>query len=143
MATSTLEQFFTRQKANEGIDLPLSLPDGTPTEHKIVIYGVDSDAFRRAQADSHRRMVDIAARGDKTAAEEMIKTEKYKLLASLVKAWTFDTPLTVENVAGFLAEAPQIADQIDRLASDRRRFFKNGSSSSTRELEPSSGSPSP
>lgn len=142
MSKALPNQFFTRQRANDGLELPLSLPDGTPTEHKITIYGIDSDAFRRAQADSHRRMLDIAAKGDKAAAEEMVKNEKYILLASLVKAWTFDLPLTVESIANFLAEAPQIADQIDRVASDRRRFFKNGSSSSTPALEPSSDSPS-
>ena len=142
MSTNQLQQFFTRQRANEGIVLPLALPDGTPTEHSITIFGIDSDAFRQAEADSRRSMLEIVAKGDKAAAEEMIKTEKYRLLASLIKGWTFDVPLTLEAVSSFLAEAPQIADQIDRLASDRRRFFKNGLSSSSPALEPNSVSPS-
>ena len=136
--STQLDQFFTRKRANEGMELALSLPDGTPTEHKITIYGVDSDAFRKAQSDAHRRMLDIAARQDKVAAEEMVKTEKCNLIASLIKSWTFDIPLTLEAASNLLAEAPQIADQIDQLASSRRAFFKKGSPSSTPEREPNS-----
>jgi hypothetical protein len=135
-----VSKFFTRKRANEGFESPLSLPDGTPTEHTITIYGVDSDSFRKAQSESHRRMIDIAARQDKEAAEQMVKTEKFTLLASLVKSWTFDMPATVENVAALLEEAPQIADMIDRIASDRKRFFRSGSSNSSPAQEPNSNS---
>ena len=31
----TMEDFFTREKSNEGIIVPLGLPDGTPTEHGL------------------------------------------------------------------------------------------------------------
>jgi hypothetical protein len=46
--------FYTRQKANEGIQLPLFLPDGTKTDHWIRIRGIDSDAFRIANDTEHR-----------------------------------------------------------------------------------------
>jgi hypothetical protein len=48
-----MDAFYTRQKANEGIQLPLFLPDGTKTDHWIRIRGIDSDAFRIANDTEH------------------------------------------------------------------------------------------
>ena len=56
-----MESFFTRENANEGIELPLLLPDGTKTEHWLRIRGVDADGFRKAEARSKRKMLEIAA----------------------------------------------------------------------------------
>jgi len=125
-------QFFTRQVANEGVDLPLHRPDGSLTDHKIRIRGIDSDAFRKARSDANRRIVDLAAMKDEGERDAAITTEKLNLVAALVVSWTFknedgtDYPCTPENVKAFLSEAPQIADSIDELASRRSLFFKNG-----------------
>lgn len=135
---SDIEKFFTRSRANEGTVLPLHLPDGTPTEHSITIYGVDSDAFRQQEADSKRRAFEIAASGDKAAAEALMRDGRLNLVASLVKGWTFDIPPTRENVVNLLREAPQLLDAIDQVASDRRSFFKRSLNSSTPTPGPSS-----
>jgi hypothetical protein len=139
---SDIEKFFTRQKANEGIVLPLTLPDGTPTEHSITIYGVDSDSYRTEEAESKRKAFEIAASGDRAAASIMIRDGRVTLVASMVKSWTMDLPCTKENVVRLLQEAPQITDAIDRLASDRRSFFKPSLNSSTPTPGQSSGLPS-
>lgn len=127
-----MEAFFTRQRANEGIELPLALPDGTPTPHLIRIRGVDSDAYRQAEADSRRRLLEAAAnQADKAKLSEMISSAIVELTAHLVVNWTFDTPCTYENVVKFLREAPQICDTIDRFAAKRSLFFKLGSLNSS------------
>lgn len=133
-----MEEFFTRQQANDGIEFPLSRPDGTPTDHRIRIRSVDSDAFRAAEADSGRRLLEISLEKDKAKANSEFLEEKLKLRAALVVSWTFDRPCTPESVREFLREAPQIADQIDRLANQRSRFFKRGSDNSTPSPAPSS-----
>lgn len=125
-----IEQFFTRQAANEGIELPLALPDGTPTEHKLRIRSIDSDAFKRADAESRRRLLDVTLLDDREKAAQVLQEEKLKVLAALVISWTFNKPCTPESVLEFLREAPQIAEQIDRLGSRRALFFKKGSAAS-------------
>lgn len=127
----SMEQFFTRQQANEGIELPLSLPDGTVTQHSIRIRGVDSDIFKRADAASRRKMLELSVDLDKEKVQVELQREKLKLIASLVISWTFDREFTPANVLEFLEEAPQIADQVDRLASRRSLFFSKGSPPST------------
>ena len=134
-AAVTMESFFTRERANEGIELSLDLPDGTPTAHKIRIRGVDSDSFRVANAESKRRLVDLAMSKEKATLDLTDhENERFRLLASLVVSWTFETPCNPENVVRLLREAPQLAEQIDRLAAKRTLFFRNGSPSSTPSL---------
>jgi hypothetical protein len=124
-------QFHTRQSANEGIDLPLYLPDGTATEHSIKIRGVDSEVFRRAEIESRRRAMEAAAtKGKEGVGPSEQLEERLFLIASLVISWSFEQECTVENVKTFLREAPQVADQIDSLAAKRSLFFKKGSTNS-------------
>lgn len=122
--------FFTREAANAGIRIPLFRPDGTPTEHWLQIRGVDSDAWHAAQAASRQRLMAVSAdptKIDKLDPEE----ERITLLTSLVMGWSFPDPVTPEAVRAFLKEAPQIATEIDRIASNRRSFFAGSSNSST------------
>jgi len=126
-----LGSFFTRARANEGIKLPLALPDGTPSEHWIRIRGVDSDHFRAADAAARRRMADdLAVFKDDSKAQQLLERVSRELIAELVIEWSFKTPCTRENVLKLLTEAPQIAQEIDTLAARRRLFFKQGSTSS-------------
>ena len=130
------EAFFTRPKANGGIDLPLSLPDGTPTEHKLRIRGIDSDVFRTEEAASRQRMLTALASKDEKAFNQ--QEERVKLVSSLVISWTFEQECTPQNVQTFLRNAPQIMDAIDRYAANRRAFFRSSSNSSANTQEQSS-----
>lgn len=134
-AAVTMEQFFTRQRANEGIELPLDLPDGTPTAHRIRIRGIDSDQFRAANAESRRRLVELTMNREKATVDPLEhEAERLRLLASLVVSWTFPQPCTVEGIIELLRQAPQLAEQIDRVAAKRSLFFRNGSPNSTPSL---------
>lgn len=124
--------FFTRAKANEGVDLPLLTPSGETTEHWIKIRGVDSDAVKQYEAESRRRVFEAASNvTDKSIFAKMEEDEALGLLVALVMAWSFDEPCTPDNVRKFLREAPQIAEQINRLSTRRSLFFGNSSQSST------------
>lgn len=135
---TTFESFFLREKANAGIDVPLFLPDGTPTEHKLHILGKDSDIFRQTEAECRRLLLEAAASKDqkKVAAVSVANTEK--LIACLITGWTFDIPCTSENKLKLLREAPQIQDAVDKVATMRELFFKNGSVNSTPSQEQNS-----
>ena len=130
-----MEEFYTRTKANEGVKLPLSTPDGEKTDHWLMILGVDSDVFREAESEAKRSLIQKKA----DPKEAMLS-----VVASLVSDWSFDKPCTQEEVKAFLKEAPQIADAVDKVAGDRKLFFalrSSGSNDSPKEsLEP--GEPS-
>lgn len=116
-----MEEFYTRTKANEGVKLPLSTPDGKETDHWLMIRGVDSDAFREAEADAKRSLIQKKA----DPKEAMLSA-----VSALVSDWSFDKPCTQDAVKDFLREAPQIADSVDKVAGDRKLFFALRSSSS-------------
>lgn len=122
-----MEDFYTRDKANEGRRLPLTAPDGSPTDHWLQVRHVWSDAFQDAEDASLRHVQEQTLALGKDAAPEAlagIKREATnRLLASLVAGWSFDEPCTPEAVAAFLAKAPQIAEQINRVAADAKGFF--------------------
>ena len=131
----TMQHFFTRQKANEGVKLPLDLPDGTPTAHFITVRGVDSDDFRRANTESKRKLVELALDRERATLDpKEHEQQRLNVLASLVAGWSFDQPCTFENIITLLREAPNLADQIDRIAAKRHLFFLNGSTNSSPSL---------
>lgn len=135
-----MNAFFTRGPANEGVQLPLYLPNGEKSEHWVRVLGVDSDAFRAAEAESRRDAFRIAAIESREERASEIAKSKRGLIASLVVAWSFEQPCTRENVEAFFMEAPQIMDAIDMAASKRALFFVGRSSSSQPSPSTSSGS---
>lgn len=139
-AAFLMNDFFTREKANEGIQLPLYLPNGLKSEHWVRIIGIDSDTFRAADIEARRDAVRIAQIDDPKAREEAIAKSKRDLVAVLVIDWSFPSPCTHEEVSNFFKEAPQIMDAIDQAASRRALFFANGSSSSQPSPSTSSSS---
>lgn len=129
-----MEEFFTQDAANEGTKIHLYRPDGTKTDHFLVIHSVDSDAYHLANAQERRATarVELEAQAieDKAAREEFIFAEyrkaEIRVLASLVKSWSFDEEPTMANKVNFLTKAPQIAEQVNRLSGQRRLFIKTG-----------------
>ena len=131
-----MKEFFTRSSANSGRDLKLTLPDGTESDHWLHIVGIDSDIFRRAQSEQHRRtleVIELKDAGEMSEADAEIEYEKARtaLIASLVTGWSFPTECTQENVIDFFREAPQIATSVNLFAGNRKSFFKTGSDDST------------
>lgn len=135
-----MEAFFTRERANEGVEIPLYTPDGTKTQHWIRIRGVDSDVFREAEANSKRDAFRVASMEDSLERAKAIHEAKLNLIAALVISWSFEKECTLENVKEFFRQAPQIADAVDQVASKRALFFAKRSSSSVSTPKPSSGS---
>src|SRR6187402_1264377 len=132
-----MQSFYTRDKANEGIEFPLHLPTGKLSEHSLRILGVDSDRFRDMDTKCKREIATSSDLAPEKLAE-LYRELQLKLIACLVISWSFDLECTLENVTEFLRNAPQIADSIDRVASKRSLFFgKESSSSSSLQRESS------
>lgn len=138
-AAVSMSAFFTRQPSNEGIRVPLFLPDGTPTEHHLTIRGRDSDEFRMAEMRANREMMAIAR--TKNADDRLSAQNELTLrtLASLVRGWSFEHECTPQAAYEFLREAPQIADAIDKVSA-RRTFFKMSSEASSSSSHDTSSS---
>jgi hypothetical protein len=122
--------FFTRAKANEGERMPLSLPDGTPTDEWLMIRGVDSDQFRHALDEFRRKSLTAASIKDLEEKAEKAEAARLELNAALVIGWSLDAEFTEAALLEFLREAPYVAAEVDRFASDRRRFFGKRSTGS-------------
>ncbi len=122
-----MEQFFTRDKANEGVKVNLMTPDGQMTDEYILIRSQWADEFQRVKAEIYRD--DIKAASEK---REIDPAERHsRLTAALVAGWSFDKECTPESALELMREAPQLRDMIDRYASNDARFFGKPSSDST------------
>lgn len=116
-----MKEFHTRERANEGLRLPLYRPDGTKSRHWLQVRGTDSDAFRLAETRAKRRVPDIAANPE--TRDEAMRELELGCIAALIADWSFDEKLTDDAAIKFLREAPQIADQVNEVAAQRARFF--------------------
>lgn len=124
VSVSESSAFFTSERATEGIMLPLYLPTGVQTDKWIRVRGVDSDEFRKADARLRRGMIALGEIEDIPTREAAFEDHKRKTIAALVMDWNLAEACTEENVVEFLRKAPQIADKIDRVATDRALFFR-------------------
>ena len=145
------EDFFTRGAANAGIKIPLIDPrTGKETTYWLHIIGCESDAYRKEQIDSQRRIFDrlrdkIAPGNDTGLAEELVKAEEEERLrvrASLVIGWNLDEEFSREGVVRLLEEAPKLSQQIQEAADRARTFFEGVSINSPGTPKPSSDSTS-
>lgn len=125
--------FFTRAKANEGERMSLSLPDGTPTDEWLLIRGVDSDEFRHALDAFRRDLLTYASIQDEAEKTEKTEQARLHLNAALVIGWSFEAEFSETALLEFLRESPYIAAEVDRFASDRRRFFGKRSTGSPKD----------
>ena len=118
--------FHIVPKSQSGIVVKLELPDGTDTGETLTVRGADSVEFRKAQAASNRRGMDLLRDKKKIDPDELaIKQQDSitELIASLVSGWSFDAECTQANVVELLKNAPQIQELVDQTAGDRRNFF--------------------
>jgi len=134
-----MDAFFTRDTANEGVRVPLMLPNGEPSGHWMIIYGCDSDHFRAAEVWSRREATKLMGLSE-TERDLAQMDLTHRLRAKLVKAWSFDQECTEENVLAFFRKAPQVGDAIDRIAGNRTLFFGLASATFTATPPTSSGS---
>ncbi len=142
-----MEEFFTKDKANEGKVLPLYNPEtGEKSQHWLKVLGVDSDAYFKAETAMQRAMPGIqaeakgldGAEAQLTFVADKQKEWKRKIVAAVIADWSFDKPCNEEEKIDFLTKAPQIVTAVDGFISDRRLFFSLGQANSSNSQEQNS-----
>ena len=134
MMAVSMSDFNITDKSEQGIKMKLTLPDGTETEHFLMVRGADSPTFKRAQARTQRKNLDLlklqngSKKLDAGAVAEKQAAHQTELVAVLVVGWSFDQKPTKENIVDWLKTAPQIQEQVDQVAGDRTNFFTKPSS---------------
>lgn len=135
-----MQEFHTRSASNEGKKVPLFTPEGKISDHWFIIRGVDSDAFRKADTNSKRKLLEISRIENADERYEAGQKLERELVAVLVADWSFPEPCTVETVANFFLEAPQLLDMVNTYAARRSNFFAKGSPTSSTGQKASSSS---
>lgn len=128
---NVMDQFFTSDKAEEGVKLFLEDNLGNRTDQWIRIRGENSEEFRVAELGAKRDAVAVSHIADYVERDRRAIALARKTAAALVLDWSFPMPCTPENVEAFFKKAPQIQRAVDIAASDRRLFYKVESTSST------------
>ena len=119
-----LSDFFTLGALEKGKKLPLTLPDGTETEHYLMVLGADAPAARKALLEATRILRDEGKEG-MSVEEEAAISQRANLLyrSALAFDWSLPVPYSKEAIAELLLNNPGLSNDVERLASDRARFF--------------------
>jgi len=134
-----MDQFKTREKASEGVKIPLLTPDGKKTDHWLLVRSSWSDEYQAAKnqlfrdATSHGKQIADAPESEKERlSAELDRLRRAKSGAALIVEWSFDGMECSEQAKiDFLIEAPQILAMVEHIAEDNRRFFGEGWTSSS------------
>ena len=119
----TPADFFTVPKSVAGRKLYLSLPDGTPTEHYLLVLGIEAPAAHAAIVESARPLRGIAADLDDDAKTALNEQANLQFRSGLVIGWSFAAAHSREAVTELLTNRPEFGPQIERFSNDRRLFF--------------------
>ena len=126
-----MEEFYTRSIASEGVKVPLTLPNGEPSEHWIQMRGIDSDEYKKADAAVKRKLLEVSKIEDADKRFEAGQDLEREVIAAIIAGWSFSLECTTENKMKFLKEAPQIHDQLNQLSANRKYVFRKGSMNSS------------
>jgi len=125
-----MDAFNVTKLANEGVKMPLTLPDGTATDEFLMVCGADSHVFRAEQAKANRQLLKLAKnqKMDPDKAEHQRQAIQRGLVAVLVVDWSFDEECSKGAVMRFFEASPQIQMEVDNFAGNRTHFFAKPSS---------------
>lgn len=95
------------------------------TGETITIRSQYSNEFREAEAKFNRQVASMTIAGKGAPLDEaLLKEMNDRMFASLIAAWSFEEPVTEENIMEFIATNPQFKDELNRLAAQDSLFFK-------------------
>lgn len=139
METLDLSAFDTRERAQEGVDMPLLDPKGYPTGATVRVRGMDSQVYKGALEKFLSMSADL---GRKPTQEER-DAEFLKVQANLVAGWHVNgkpaalifekggeaLECTPANVARVLRDHAWVEQQVSQFAGRRANFLPGPASS--------------
>lgn len=127
-----LDDYMTAQRAQDAVQMFLTLPDGTKTTDFLLVVGTESSEFRAAKYEQEQRAFEISRMDSMEKRREAVEDARVNVLASCVKGWSFDVPFTPAAAKKLLKGAPYLADAVDVFISRRAHFFAKPSTTSSR-----------
>ena len=121
----SFEAFNIVNKSEEGVKMPLHLPNGQETTSWLKLRGANSPTFEVAVGQADREQLELVGKEDKMSTEEYNGARREitrRMLSVLVVDWSFDKPCTHEKVVEFFKGAPQIQRSVDTFATQDRHF---------------------
>lgn len=116
--TYKMEDFLTSEKEEGGLRFTISLPDGTPTDAWVVLYGMASNTMKRA----YREWENLCRK----AKSEDEKPDFDTVLARAIKDWCFEVPCNYENCLKFLRGSSTFKKFVDQTLGNDRLYFLHG-----------------
>ena len=120
-----ISDLYTADRHNAGADMAVKDADGVVTDMVITLAGVDSRAWRMAEAMKRGRMLEAMASGD---ADEAAFSVLMQTVADATIGWrgieSGGEPLafTQEAAISLYTNAPYILDQVYAFIGDRANF---------------------
>lgn len=130
-AKYSIEDYKTAQRAQDAVQMFLTLPDGTKTTDYLLVVGTESSEFRSAKYAQEQRAFEISKLESMEQRMDAVEDARITVLASCVKGWSFDVPFTPEAAKDLLKGAPYLADAVDVFISRRAHFFAKPSTTSS------------
>lgn len=130
-AKYSIEDYKTAQRAQNAVQMFLTLPDGTKTTDYLLVVGTESSEFRSAKYAQEQRAFEISKLESMEQRMDAVEDARITVLASCVKGWSFDVPFTPEAAKDLLKGAPYLADAVDVFISRRAHFFAKPSTTSS------------
>ena len=131
-AKYSIEDYKTAQRAQNAVQMFLTLPDGTKTTDYLLVVGTESSEFRSAKYAQEQRAFEISKMESMEQRMDAVEDARINVLASCVKGWSFDVPFTPEAAKDLLKGAPYLTDAVDVFISRRAHFFAKPSTTSSR-----------
>lgn len=126
-----LEDYMTAQRAQDAVQMFLTLPDGTKTTDFLLVVGTESSEFRSAKYAQEQRAFEISKLESMEQRMDAVEDARISVLATCVKGWSFDVPFSPEAAKDLLKGAPYLADAVDVFISRRAHFFAKPSTTSS------------
>jgi len=115
MGKLSINDFETKSKENDGLKFFVTMPDGTPTETYLVLYGLMSDIMTAAHA-----------KYEKSKGTDAEKDAAIDFIATAIKDWNLEEPCTMENKRKLVGGSTTIRSFINRKLTNDRDFFGTG-----------------
>lgn len=131
-AKYSIEDYKTAKRAQNAVQMFLTLPDGTKTTDYLLVVGTESSEFRSAKYAQEQRAFEISKMESMEQRMDAVEDARINVLASCVKGWSFDVPFTPEAAKDLLKGAPYLTDAVDVFISRRAHFFAKPSTTSSR-----------
>lgn len=117
-----IEQLFTRDKANQGVDIPVVFPGAKEPVGTIKILGCDSEVYKeqvRKRAIENARILTLPVEQQQAA----IEAADLEAVTACVCGWSFEDKFNKLNVRKLLVESPFIFELVNESVMNRSLFM--------------------